>query len=156
MGEYSIVAELRFSKFFPLFTGIYQLMVIAFWAFGCLVAPPGFVLAYIFQFCSLYYVGLSLCAKFYKLRISPNLITVRNIFSKEKSYGTDNLRWKIGRIPWYNSYYVLLYSSRRIPIAIVKPHWKNALRILRFPHLGKLSTMEIEYLKFLKSAGLLN
>lgn len=155
MGEYSIVPEFSFNKFFPLLAGTYQLIAIGFFAFGYFVASVGFILSYIFQLCSFYYVGLFLCDKFYRLFIFPDQITVQNAFGKQNTYRVDNLRWRIVRIPWYNSYYVLLYSSGRNLIAVVKPHWKNVPRILHFPHSGKLSSKEIEYLKFLKSVGLL-
>lgn len=155
MGGYSVVPEFRFSKFFPLLAGAYQLIAVGFFAFGYFITSAGLMLSCIFQLCSLYYVGLFLCDKFYRLIISPDQITVQNIFGKQKTYRVDNLRWSIGRIPWYNSYYVLLYSSGRNPIAVVRPHWKNVPRILHFPHSGKLSSQEIEYLKFLKSVGLM-
>ncbi len=155
MGEYSIVPEFRYCKFFPLFTIIYQLVAIGFVAFGHFIASVAFILACIFQFCAFYYAGLFIFNKFYRLNISSSSITVWNMFNYSKMYPADKLRWKIGRIPWYNTYFILLYSSGQIPIAIIKPHWENALRIIHFPHAGKLSSVELEYLKFLKSVGLL-
>lgn len=155
MGEYNIFPEYRYYKTFPFLAITYQLIAIMFAVFGNFITSVGFILTFIFQVCSFYYAGLSICSRCYRLNITSNLITVWNIFNKPKKYPADKLRWKIRRIPWYNSYFIFLYSSGRIPIAIVKPHWKNALRILLFPHSGILSTVEREYLKFLKNIGLL-
>lgn len=155
MREYDIVPEFRYSKFLFLFALVCQLIAIGSGILGYFVALAGSILAAFYQFGALYCVGLSLCNRYYRLYISSDSITVWNMFNKPKDYPTNTLRWMIARIPWYRSYYILLYSSGRIPIAIVKPHWKNALEIVHFPHSGQLSSAELDYLKFLKKMGLL-
>lgn len=155
MGEYDIVPEFRHFKAFPFIAITYQLVAIGFAVFGCFVASVGFILALFFQFCSVYYTGLFLCNRYYRLNVTSSFITVRNLFNKPRRYHADKLRWKMRRIPWYNSYFILLYSSGRIPIAIIKPHWKNALRMIHFPHSGIFTSVELRYLNFLESAGLL-
>ena len=155
MGEYIVVPKYHNSKIFPISAIVCQFATTVFICFGLCVTTVGFILAFFFQFCSFYYGGLYFYNKFYRLNMSSRHVTIWNIFNKSKSYQISELRWRIRRIPWYNSYFVLLYASNRIPVAVVKPHWENALRLLKFPHLGKLSSVEIEYLKFLKRVGLL-
>lgn len=155
MKDYDIVPEFCYSKFFPFLMTVYQFVAMSFILFALHIDPLWSLLAGIFQLCSIYYGGLLLYSKFYKISISANTITIQNIIKKSKSSSVDNLRWKIIRFPWYNSYFILLFQSKRLPIAVVKPHWKNALRILKLSHLGKLSTVELDYLKFLKNVGLL-
>ena len=155
MRDYNIIPEFRYSKFFPFSAIICQLGAIGFMVVGHLVTSVAFLLACIFQFCALYYAGLSIFNRYYRLNISSDSVTVWSIVNKPKQYRSDELRWRIGRIPWYNSYFILLYSTGRIPVAIVQPHWKNALRLIHFPHYGKLSSVELDYLEFLKSVGLI-
>lgn len=155
MREYTIAPEFRYSKFFPFLAILHQIAAIGFLVFGYFITPVGFILTILFLLCSLYYIGLSLCTKFYQVHVSLDLLTVRNIINKRRIYHTDKLWWKILKLPWYNTYYILLYSSKQVPIAIVRPHWPNSLRILKFPHLGKFSADELVYLKFLKRVGLL-
>lgn len=155
MREYDIIPEFPHPKTFPLLAIVCQLCVVGSSVFGCLVSSAGFVLAILFQFCTVYYAGLSFCNKYYRVHITANCISVHSIFNKLRTYHANELCWKILRIPWYNSYYILLYSSRRVPIAILRPLWKNALSVLRFPHRGKLRCVELDYLKFLEKVGLL-
>lgn len=155
MGEYDIIPESRYSKFYPLLVIAYFLVAVAFSYFGCVVTAVGFILAFFFLFCSLYYGGLFLYYRYYRVHISSNSLTVCNIINRRKTYQTDTLQWKIVRIPWYNSYFILLYSSTRFPVAVVRPHWKNVRKILKCPHLGKLNPTELEYIIFMKKVGLL-
>ena len=155
MNKYSIVPEFSYCKYFPFLAVVCQLITIGLIVFGIFIASPCLILACCFQFCSLYYAGLFICNRYYRLNISSDSITVWYLFNKSKKFCTNEMRWKIRRIPWYNSYFIILHSSRRIPIAIIKPHWKNALRIIHLPHSGKLSSAELKYLKFLKDIGLL-
>ena len=155
MNEYNIIPEFRFGKFFPFLICMYQLLTIILLWFAYSIDSTGFILVFIVQFCALYYLALLLINKFYRLDISSSLVTIYNVFHSPKTYSTDTLRWKIVRIPWYCSYYLLLYSSAKIPIAIIVPLWKNALKLLCFPHMGKVSSAEKEYIMFLKSVGLL-
>ena len=155
MKEYTIVPEFRYFKAFPIVAIIYQLVAVGFVILGCFITSSGFILALLFQISSIYYLVLCLCNRNYRLNFTSDGIIVWNIFKKSKKHKTDNLRWKIRRIPWYNKYYIFLYSSGRIPIAFMKPLWKNALKTLYFPHFGALSSEELKYLKFLKSAGIL-
>lgn len=155
MKKYSITPEFQHSSMFLFFSVMYLFVTMGFAFWGYFVASVGYILSSIFLFCSLYYGLLYLCSKYYQINVSPGLITVWNVMNKPRNYRTDKLWWKIGKIPWYNSYFVLIYSSKRIPVAVVRPHWKNALKLLRLSHLGKLSSTELEYLKFLKNVGLL-
>lgn len=155
MKEYIIVPEARYSKLYPLLAVAYLIAAIAFGLFGHFVTAVGHILAYIILFCSLYYGGLFLYYKNYQVNVSSNSLTVCNIFNKQKKYNVNTLQWKLLRIPWYNSYFLLLYSTAQIPIALIKPHWKNASKILSLPHFGKLSSVEIKYIKFMKKVGLL-
>lgn len=153
MREYSVIPEVSQRKLLPFLLIVCQLVAIGLGILGYFITSAGFALAACYQICVFYWVGLYLCDRYYRLNVSFDSITVQNIFNKTAKYDTDTLRWKILRIPWYRSYYILLYSSRRSPVAIVRPHWKNALEIVRFPHLGKLSSAEIDYLNFLKRCG---
>ena len=155
MEEYNIIPEFCYYKAFPFFAIICQLVAVGLMLFGIFVTSVGFILAFCFQFCALYYTGLFICNKYYRVNISSAFITIWSVFNKVKKYPIIKLRWKIVRIPWYNSHYLLLYSSGRMPIAVIRPHWKNALRILSFPHSGTLGCAELEYLNFLKKSGLL-
>ena len=153
MKKYYIVPEFRYYKIFPFISVLLLILAVSFVVLGHLVTSAGFILAFFCGFCALYYVSLSIYKKNYRLEIDSNVMIVWNAFRKPQKYQTDNLRWKIQRIPWYRTYYMLIYSSGRIPVAIIKPHWENALRITHFPHIGKLSFTEKEYLSLLKSAG---
>ena len=155
MGEYSIVSEFRYFKIFPFLAAFYQFVAIGLAIFGYYITSIGIFLAFIFEGCSFYYIFLSFCKKYYRVNISSGVTTVWSVFNKPTQYCTIQLRWRIKRIPWYNAYFIFLYSSTRIPIAIFKPHWKNALRVLSFPHLGVLTDMELKYIKFLKKVGLI-
>ena len=153
MKEYSIIPEISHRKFLPFLLVVSQLVAIGLGIFGYFLTSVGFILAACYQICAFYWAALSLCDRYYRLNVSFDSISVQSIFNKTSKYDIDTLRWKILRIPWYRNYYILLYSSRRSLVAIVKPHWKNALEIMRLPHLGKLSPAEIDYLNFLKRNG---
>ena len=155
MKEYTIIPEFRYSKSFPYAAIFCQIIAIGFVIFGCALTLAGFILAFLFQFCAVYYMGLFLCNRYYRITISPRVITLWSIFNRSKKCQAETLRWKICRIPWFNDYYILLYSSGRMPMALINPHWKNALKLLQFPHFGPLKGTELKYLHFLKSAGLL-
>ena len=155
MEEFKIVPEFRHYKAFPMLAITHQLISAGFLLFGHFVTSLGFILAFVFELCVVYYLGLYVCNRCYRLNITSSSVTIWSIFSNPQIYRTETLRWRIRRIPWYNLYYIFLYSSGSIPISIVQPHWKNALRIIHFPHFGKITSYEYEYLKFLRSIGLL-
>lgn len=155
MKEYMIVPEFRYSKTFPFAFIIYQFVTAVFVLLGYHVTGIAYSLAFIFQICVIYYLCLYLINKYCRLHIRPDIVTVWNIFNKPKQYQSVQLCWKIKRIPWYNSYFLCLYSTRQKPVAILKPHWKNALKLLHFPHYGSLTSVELKYIKFLKNIGLL-
>ena len=155
MREYYIIPEFSYSKTFLFAVTIYQIMAIALVWFGCYFTYASLLLALICQFCAFYYLCLFFCNKNYRLHFTTDSVTVWNLLNKPKQYTSCSIRWKIRRMPWYNTYFVLLYSTARRPIAIVKPHWKNVRKILQLPHHGPLTTAEHEYVKFLKSVGLM-
>ncbi len=155
MREYYIIPEFSYSKTFLFAVTICQLMSIGFVCLGCHVTYIGLFPALICQFGTFYYLCLFFSNKNYRLHLTPDIVTVWNILNKPKQYASCSIRWKIKRIPWYNTYFVLLYSTEQRPIAIVKPHWKNVRKILQLPHHGPLTTAEHEYVKFLKSVGLM-
>ena len=155
MREYYINPEFSYSKLFLLAVIIFQILAIGFACFGWYVTYVGLLIALICQYGALYYLCLFFCNKNYRLHFTPDIVTVWNLLNKQKKYAFCSIRWKIKRIPWYNTYFVLLYSTEQRPIAIVKPHWKNVRKILRLPHHGPLTTAEHEYVKFLKSVGLM-
>ena len=107
------------------------------------------------QLSAIYYLFLFLCNRNYRLHVTPINVTVWNLFHKPTQYASSQIQWKIKRIPWYNTYYVMLYATGKRPIAILKPLWKNMSKILQFPHYGPMSTVERKYLSFLKGTGLL-
>ena len=155
MDPYSIVPEFQYYKSFPILGVVCQLVAIIFVFFGYTVSSIGFILAFLYETCSIYYVGLTFINKFYRLDVSSNLITVRGVFNKDKKYNSNSVRWVIRRLPWYNSYFIFLYDSGKIPIAVIKPHWTNALKLTKYQHLGPLSPTEISYLRFLKKVSML-
>lgn len=154
MKEYAIVPETRYSKLYPILAVSYLIAAVALGLFGHFVTAVGYILAFITLFCSLYYGGLFLYFKNYHVKVSSNSLTVCNIFNKHKKYIVDTLQWKLVRIPWYNSYFLLLYSTAQIPITLINPHWKNASKLMRLPHYGKLSSVESKYIGFMKKVGL--
>ena len=155
MREYYIRPEFRYSKSFLFAVAFFQLLAIGFFCLGCYVTYIGFLSALICQFLVFYYLCLFFCNKNYRLHVTPDWVTVWDLLSRPKQYDTSSIRWKIKRIPWYNTYFVLLYSTEPRPIAIVKPHWKNAGKLLKLPHHGSLTAVEREYITFLKSVGLM-
>ena len=155
LREYYIIPEFSYSNTFLFAVAIYQILAIGFVYLGCYVTYAGLLLALIFQFCVFHYLCLFFCNKNYRLHFTPDGVTVWNLLNKPKQYAVCSIQWKIKRIPWYNTYFVLLYSTEKRPIAIVKPHWKNVRKILQLPHHGPLTTVEREYIKFLKSVGLM-
>lgn len=155
MREYYITPEFNNSKMFPFAAGLCQLLTIALVFLGYYITAASYLLAAFIQFSALWYFCLFLCNKNYRLYITPDTVTVWNLLKKEKQHITSQIKWKIKRIPWYNTYYVILYSSPQTPIAILKPHWKNVAKILTRPHLGPLSATEREYIAFLKQVGLM-
>ncbi len=156
LREYHIIPEFRYSKAYPYVAFTCLLIAVGLIFFGYFVTSAGFILAICFCFCSIYYASLLFCNKYYRLHITPGITTVWNIFNRSRSYQTDTLRWKIVRIPWYNTYFVLLYSTGKKPVAIIKPHWENMYKLLAYPHHGKLSDTERKYIKFLKHTHLMH
>ena len=155
MREYYVYPEFRYSKAFLFAVTVFQLVAIGFVCLGFYVTYVCLLLALFSQFCAFYYLCLIFCNKNYRLHFTPDRVTVWNLLNHPKQYVSCSIRWKIKRIPWYNTYFVLLYSTERKPIAIVKPHWKNVRKILQLPHNGPLTAVEHEYIKFLKSMGLM-
>lgn len=155
MEAYSIVPEFQHFKFYPYLVILFQLIALGFMIFGHFVTSLGYILALMYGFCSFYYITLLFVGKFYRLSVNTNSMIVWSVFNKPKSYNVDKVRWKIQKIPWYNSYFILLYYMDGMPIAIIKPLWTNGLRVVKFRHLGVYSSTEIEYLKFLRKFGLL-
>lgn len=155
MREYVIIPEARYNKLYPILAVVYLLVAVALGFMGHFVTAVGYILAYIFLFCSLYYGVLFFYYKYYQVHVSSSSLIVSNIRGKRISYNTDEIRWKIIRIPWYNSFYIFLYSTKKTPVAIVRPHWKNVAKILRLPHYGKLTPAELQYIKFLKNVGVM-
>ena len=123
MKEYTIIPEFRYSKSFPYAAIFCQIVAIGFVIFGCALTLAGFIFPFLFQFCAVYYMGLFLCNRYYRITITPGVMTVWSIFNRSKKCQAETLRWKVCRIPWFNDYYILLYSSGRMPIALIKPHW---------------------------------
>lgn len=154
LGTYTINPEFSHSKAFSFVAFILQFVTIGLVALGYYFTSVSYFLAVIFQCCVVYYLFLFFSSRYYRLHISPNIVTVWSGFNKPKRYSTSSIRWRIKRIPWYNTYFVCLYSIDRLPVAIVKPHWKNAPRLFRFPHCGSLTDMEKKYIDFLASMGL--
>ena len=155
MREYNIVPEFRYYKTFPFAVIIYQLLSIGFIVLGHYVTSISYFAAVILQFSVFYFLYLYLCNRNYRLHIAPVDVTIWNLFNKQRQYPTCQIRWQIKRIPRYNTYFVVLYSTGRRPIAIVKPHWKNVSLVLKFPHHGPLTVVERKYIEFLKSVGLM-
>ena len=155
LQEYSINPELCYSKSFPFAVALFQTLTIGFLCLGHYVTYIVHLLALLCQFCAFYFLYLFFYNKNYRLHITTDRITVWNLRNKPRQYDLCAIRWKIKRIPWYNTYFALLYSSGQTPIAIVKPHWKNVNKLLQLPHHGPLTTVEREYVKFLKSVGLM-
>ena len=155
MKEYTVTPEFRYGKAFLSLSVLCQLVAVGCFVLGCVLSSVGFLLGALFQLCALYDFLLYLCNRNYRLYMTSETVRVQTLFGRSKVYSTETLQWKIRTIPWYNEQYLLLYSSRDIPIAILKPLWKNTLQMLRFPHCGKLNSREQNYLKFLKTNGLL-
>ena len=155
MQEYYINPEFHYSKTFPFAVVFCQILAIGFICWGCYVTYIAHLLALFCQFGAFYYLYLLFCNKNFRVHITTDSVTVWNLFNRPKQYAFCSIRWKIKRISWYNAYFVLLYSTGQSPIAIVKPHWKDVKRILQLPHHGPLTTAERDYLKFLKSVGLM-
>ena len=150
--EYNIVPDPCDYKNFPILAIVGQFAALGFVLlsyFESLIL----ILACIYEVISLLYVGLFICQKHYRLNITANHLTVYCIFNKTKKYPVREVWWRIQRIPWYNSFYILLYSSGKVPVAIIKPHWTNAIKIMHFSHLGEMTSVEREYLKFMKSVN---
>lgn len=155
MREYVIIPEARYNKLYLILAVAYFLIAVALGFMGHFVTAVGYILACIFLFCSLYYGVLFFYYKYYQVHVSFSSLIVTNIRGKQIHYSADTIRWKIIRIPWYNSFYLFLYTTQQTPVAVVRPHWRNAPRILRFPHHGKLTPVELQYIKFMKNVGLL-
>lgn len=153
MKEYSIVPEFSHSRTYPFAASIYQLTAIGLVVGHC-ITSVGYVVAVILQLSAFYFLFLFLCNRNYRLHITPVSVTVWNVFGKPKQYPYHQIRWKIKRVPWYNIYYVVVYSASRMPIALLKAPWKNASKILKFPHRGPLTVIERKYIAFLKSCGI--
>ena len=156
MREYNIVPEFAYSKTFLLAATICQFVAIGFVVLGYYVTAVSYLAAAILQLSFFYFLCLYLCNRNYRLRITPIHVTVWNLFNKSKQHMTCQIRWKIKRIPWYNTYFVVLYSTSRMPVAILKPHWENVWKILKLPHYGAVSIAERKYIEFLKSVGLMH
>jgi len=155
LREYHINPEFSYSKTFLFAVIIYQLVAIGFVCLACCVTYACLLPALICQFCAFYYLCLFFCNKNFRLHFTPDSVTVWNLLNQPRQYASCSIRWRIKRIPWYDTYFVLIYSTERRPIAIVKPHWKNVRKILQLPHHGPVTTTEHEYIKFLKSVGLM-
>lgn len=153
MKEFSIIPELSYGKAFPFAGSICQFMVIVFATVGACITPAGYVAAAILQLSAFYFLFLFLCNRNYRLHFTPVSVTVWNIFGKPKRYPYHQIQWKIKRIPWYNIYYVVLYSVGRMPVAVLKAPWKNVSKLLKFPHKGPLTVIEHKYIAFLKRSG---
>lgn len=155
MKEYSIIPELSYSKAFPFVAGICQFMAIGFAAVGASITPAGYVATAILQLSAFNFLFLFLCNRNYRLHFTPASVTVWNIFGKPKRYPNHQIQWKIKRVPWYNIYYVVLYSAGRMPVAFLKAPWENVSKIFKFPHKGPLTVIERKYIAFLKRSGVL-
>lgn len=155
MKEYSIVPEFSYSKTFPFTASICQLMAMVFVIVGHRITTAGYVAATILQLSAIYLLFLFLCNRNYRLYITPISVTVWNVFGKPKQYPYHQIQWKIKRVPWYNIYYVVVYSKGKIPVALLKPHWKNVSKVLKLPHRGPLTITERKYIEFLKKVGLI-
>lgn len=155
MKEYVIRPEAHYSKLYPVFMTTFLFAAVAFSFMGHFVTAVGYILTGIFLFCALYYGVLFFYYKYYQVRVCPNALTVCNIKNTHKTYNIDTIRWRIIRIPWYNTYFINIYSTTQKPVAIVRPHWKNATRILKLAHFGKLTPVEKQYIEFMKNVGLL-
>lgn len=155
MREYSVVPPFSSSKIFYVAVVVYQFITIGLIVLGHYFTPISYFAAVISQSCVFYFLCLFLCARNYRLHINLDRVTVWTLFNKPKQYISCQIRWKIKRIPWYNTYFIVLYSNSRTPIAIIKPHWENATKLLRFSHYGRLTIVEHEYIVFLKKVGLL-
>lgn len=153
MKEYRIIPEFPYHKAFPFVAIIYQFIAIGFVVLGHCSTPISYVASVIFQLSAFYFLFLFLCNKNYQLYITPVSVTVWNIFNKPRRYPSCQIQWKIKRVPWYNIYFMVLYSTGRMPIAFLKPHWKNVSKVLKFSHRGPLTIVERKYIEFLKKVG---
>ena len=155
MREYHINPEFSYSKAFLFEVIIYQLVAIGFVCLGYYVTYICLLPAFICQFATFYYLCLFLCNKNFRLHFTPVNVTVWNLLNQPRQYTSSSIRWRIKRIPWCNTYFVVLYSAKRKPIAILKPHWKNVRNILQLPHRGPVTAVEQKYIQFLKNVGLM-